>query len=299
MRLVSYGDPGDERPGVLTDDDRIVPLRPLLAARGVPDADMNDVLARLPALRTAIDALCADARDALPLDSVRLGPPVPRPRAIVAVGANYADHIREVTDPHTDFPEVPVLFSKPTSSLTGPYDPIVRPVESERLDYECELAVVIGRGGRRIAERDAGAHIAGYMIANDVTARDVFLREVRKNPAYLQILRGKGYDTFCPTGPWLLTADVAPARFRIRTWVNGELRQDGSDGQMVFGVGALVASVSDCMTLAAGDVILTGTPAGVGIGRVPPCYLGPGDSVRMEISGLGVMVSGVQGEVVF
>jgi len=191
-----------------------------------------------------------------------------------------------------------MLFSKPGTSLGGPRDPVVRPVESKELDYECELAVVIGRGGRRITPDEALAHIAGYMIANDVSARDIFAREMHKSPVYTQVLRGKGCDTFCPTGPWLLTADAAPdpGEFRLRTWVNDELRQDGTTAHMVFDVPTLVSSVSDSITLRPGDIILTGTPAGVGSSLRPPVYLNPGDVVRMEISDLGVMATPIRDE---
>ena len=298
MRLVSYGDRGNEQPGVLSDDDRIVPLRPLLDAAGIPNGDMNDVLADLANLRPRIEERLLDPADSAPLDSVRLGPPVVRPGAIVAVGANYAGHVNEVAALRGKLPEVPVLFSKPGTSLGGPHDPVVRPVESKELDYECELAVVVGRGGRRITPDQALEHVAGYMIANDVSARDIFAREMHRSPVFIQILRGKGCDTFCPTGPWLLTADAAPdiGEFRLRTWVNDELRQDGTTAQMAFDVPTLVASVSESVTLRPGDIILTGTPAGVGSSMRPPAFLNPGDVVRMEISGLGVMATPIHDE---
>ncbi|MFI5615824.1 fumarylacetoacetate hydrolase family protein, partial [Amycolatopsis sp. NPDC051903] len=255
MRLVSFGAAGGERPGVLTADDRIVPLDEV---PGVP-GDMNAILARLPELTPSLTDLVGTVSRA----DVRLGPPVPHPGTIVAVGANYREHVTEIVGPAGQFPDVPVLFTKPITALGGPCDPVVRPVESAELDYECELTVVIGRGGRRIPKEQAMAHVAGYLIANDVTARDVFSAELHKSPAYLQIMRGKGADTFCPTGPWLLTADEAPApdRFRLRTWVNDELRQDGTTAHLVFDVPTLVSSVSDTITLRPGDLILTGTPA--------------------------------------
>ncbi|MFD2474776.1 fumarylacetoacetate hydrolase family protein [Amycolatopsis silviterrae] len=290
MKLVSFGDAGSERPGLLAAGDRIVPLDEVPGVSG----DMNAILAQLPELRPRLAGLSGTVS----LADVRLGPPVPHPGAIIAVGANYRAHITEIAGPAGPFPDTPVLFSKPAAALGGPYDPVVRPVESAQLDYECELAVVIGRGGRRIPREQALAHVAGYLIANDVTARDVFLGEMHKSPAYLQIMRGKGADTFCPTGPWLLTADQAPApdRFRLRTWVNDELRQDGTTAQMIFDVPALVSSVSDAITLRPGDLILTGTPSGVGSTRQPPCFLQPGDTVRMEITGLGVMATPIRDE---
>jgi 2-keto-4-pentenoate hydratase/2-oxohepta-3-ene-1,7-dioic acid hydratase in catechol pathway len=299
MRLVSYGDDrGFEQPGALNDDDRVVPLRPLLDAAGIPNGDMNGLLAHLDTLRPRIEERLLDPTSSLPLDAVRLGPPVAHPGAIVAVGANYAGHVNEVDVLRGQLPEVPVLFSKPGTALSGPHDPIVRPLESKELDYECELAVVVGRGGRRITPDQALGHVAGYMIANDVSARDIFAREMHRAPAFIQTLRGKGSDTFCPTGPWLLTADAVPddGIFRLRTWVNDELRQDGTTAEMAFDVPTLVASVSASVTLWPGDVILTGTPAGVGYSMRPPTFLNPGDIVRMEISGLGVMVTPIHEE---
>jgi 2-keto-4-pentenoate hydratase/2-oxohepta-3-ene-1,7-dioic acid hydratase in catechol pathway len=260
---------------------------------------MNTVLAHLDVLRGPIEALLAGpGTGSLAPADVRLGPPVSRPGAIVAVGANYSEHVHEISGSAGNLPDDPVLFLKPATSLGGPHDPVVRPRESKELDYECEIAVVIGRGGHRIAEGDALGHVAGYMIANDVSARDVFVRDMAKSPTFVQILRGKGYDTFCPTGPWLLTADEVPdpQALRLRTWVNGELRQDGTATGMVFGIAAIVASVSTCMTLRPGDVILTGTPSGVGASLDPPAFLGPGDVVRLEIDGLGVMETPVVDE---
>ncbi|MEU9336667.1 fumarylacetoacetate hydrolase family protein [Streptomyces sp. NPDC048290] len=300
MRLVSYGDSGAEQPGVLRDDGRISPLGPLLTG-GSPHAraDMNDVLADLAGLRDRIGALLA-APDpaAVPLADVRLGPPVTRPGTIVAVGANYRAHVKEIDGLAGEPPAEPVLFIKPGTALGGPHDPVPRPRESAQLDYECEIAAVIGRGGRRIKPSEALGHVAGYMIANDVSARDVMLRDVARSPAFLQIVRGKGYDGFCPTGPWLLTTDEVPdpQALRLRTWVNGVPRQDGSGADMVFSVADIVASVSDCLTLRPGDVILTGTPAGVGASQDPPAYLRPGDSVRLEITGLGVMETPIREE---
>ncbi|MEV7287064.1 fumarylacetoacetate hydrolase family protein [Streptomyces sp. NPDC093252] len=294
MRLVSFGAPGSEQPGVLRDDGRVSPLGPLLpGAPALPGpSGMNEILAHLPALRDPIEALAAGPDPAaVPVEAVRLGPPVPAPGAIVAVGANYRAHIEEITGSADNLPSLPVLFIKPATSLGGPNDPVVRPAESAELDYECELAVVIGRGGRRIEASDALGHVAGYMIANDVSARDVMLRDIARGPAFFQVARGKGYDTFCPTGPWLLTADEVPdpQALTLRTWVNGAPRQHGTSADMVFGVAEIIASVSEFMTLRPGDVILTGTPAGVGISQNPPAYLEPGDVLRLTVTGLGTM----------
>jgi 2-keto-4-pentenoate hydratase/2-oxohepta-3-ene-1,7-dioic acid hydratase in catechol pathway len=261
VRLVSYGPRGAEQSGVLLDDG-IAPLADLaaaLAARVEPGDERID-----PA-------------------SVRLGPPVPSPQKIVVCGVNYPP----ASGPP---PRNPPLALRPPTSLAGPGDPIVVPPEAQELDYEAELAVVIGRTGRRIRRDDAPAHVAGYMCAQDLTAWDVLRGDTDLNPTYLQITRAKSFDTFCPTGPWLVTADeVDPASLRVRSWVNGELRQDESTASMLKDVPALVEWVSSSMTLVAGDILLTGTPAGIGASFDPPRYLRAGDVLRTELEGLGVM----------
>lgn len=296
MRLVSYGVTGAERPGVLVDERTIAPLAPLLSQLGLPTADMNAVLGVLPYLAERIKDRGYGTATRIDVAATRLGPPVPRPTTVVAVGANYAQHIAELSD--VARPAKPVLFVKPVSSLSGPGDDIVLPRETRMLDYECELGVVIGRGGRRIPRSEAMEHIGGFMIANDVTARDVFLGESDRHPLFMQVLRGKGYDTFCPTGPWLVTPDefTDPAGARLRLWVNDELRQDAVAGDMIFDVSALIASVSECLTLRPGDIILTGSPPGVGFALRPPRFLADGDTLRLEISGLGTMTTRVRDE---
>ena len=285
MSLVSFGEPGGEQPGLLADNDTVIPLREPL---GNPDLDMNDVLQLLSEVPTRLGALVDGGVDAIPLESIRLGPPVPHPGAIIAVGANYIGHLQEQ---NAQPPKQPMLFAKPVSSVAGPYDAIQRPPETRMLDYEIELAVVIGRPGRRISKDAALGHVAGYMIANDVTARDVFLGESHTNPLFLQILRGKGFDTFCPTGPWLVTADeiLDPSQLRLQLSINNEPRQDGGCDEMIFDVPTLIASASECFTLRAGDILLTGTPSGVGIGRQPPEFLQAGDQLELQITNLGIM----------
>lgn len=292
MKLVSFGGPGDEQPGVLANDETVIPLRNLMLRRGFANADMITVLHQLSTLRPSIDELISAGSGALSLGEVRLGPPIPQPRAVLAVGANYAGHVaedKEITRP--ELPDAPILFAKAASSVVGPYDAVHHPPETTMLDYEIELAVVIGRDGRRISRESALDHVAGYMISNDVTARDVFIGEAHKNPIYLQILRGKGYDTFCPTGPWLVTADEVPdpAGLELRLWVNDDLRQASRANQMIFDIPELVASASECLTLRTGDILLTGTPPGVGMSRQPPEFLKAGDELRLEITCLGVM----------
>ncbi len=209
--------------------------------------------------------------EAFPLADVTLLAPVPRPRAIFGIGLNYAAHARETGQA---LPEAPMVFLKlPSSSVPGD-GPVRRPAVVRRLDYEVELAVVMGAGGE----------IAGYAVADDVSARDLQKREP-------QWTRAKGADGFCPYGPWITTADEVPdpEDLQLRTWVNGELRQDARTNDLIFGVPEVVAFISETCTLEPGDLILTGTPSGVGAFSDPPTFLGSGDVVRIEIERLGAI----------
>jgi 2-keto-4-pentenoate hydratase/2-oxohepta-3-ene-1,7-dioic acid hydratase in catechol pathway len=203
------------------------------------------------------------------LEEIELLAPIPHPGTIFAIGLNYADHIAEMGNA---MPEWPTVFVKVSSSVAAPGGPILCPEVVKRLDYEGELMIAIGAGGRP----------AGYCVANDVTARDLQKREP-------QWVRAKGSDSFCPFGPWVTTADEVPdpQNLGIRTWVNGELRQDSNTSNLVFGIDALIAFLSQTCTLRPGDLILTGTPGGVGQGMQPPRYLQPGDTIRIEIDSLG------------
>ncbi len=205
-----------------------------------------------------------------PLDSIHLLPPV-LPSKIICVGRNYVAHAQEHA---AEVPEVPLLFLKPPSSVIGPNDYVVLPPQSKQVEHEAELAVVIGRQGRWIAPENALDYVFGYTIANDVTARDLQRRDG-------QWTRGKGFDTFCPIGPWIKT-DFDPADALITCHVNGEMRQMASTRDMVFSVRQLIAFSSSVMTLEPGDLILTGTPAGVGL-------LLPGDIVEISIENLGTL----------
>jgi acylpyruvate hydrolase len=205
------------------------------------------------------------------LDEVALLAPVPHPGTVFAIGLNYAKHVEETGGTK---PEQPIVFVKVAGSVAPPGGPIRRPEVVKRLDYEGELTIVIGAGGQ----------IGGYCIADDVSARDLQRREA-------QWTRAKGADTFCPYGPWITTADEVPdpGNLRLRTWVNGELRQDSSTADLIFGCDELVAFIAQTCTLAPGDLILTGTPNGVGAAMDPPAWLESDDTIRIEIESLGVI----------
>jgi 2-keto-4-pentenoate hydratase/2-oxohepta-3-ene-1,7-dioic acid hydratase in catechol pathway len=216
-----------------------------------------------------------------PLSEVRLLAPVPRPGKIICVGLNYRDHARETGQP---IPSEPVLFSKFANSVVGPGADVVVPPEAEQIDYEAELAVVIGRRASVVPTDKALDHVAGYACANDVSSRSLQFRSG-------QWLLGKAIDTFLPLGPYLVTADEVPdpQALGIRCLVNDELRQDSDTGEMVFGVAELVSFASRTITLEPGDLLVTGTPSGVGMASDPPRFLAPGDRMRVEVDGLGAL----------
>jgi 2-keto-4-pentenoate hydratase/2-oxohepta-3-ene-1,7-dioic acid hydratase in catechol pathway len=274
VNLLRIGPSGREVPAARTADGELRDLRPLttdidgafLADRGVERA--RDALATLPVLE--VEA------------GTRIGAPIARPSAIVCIGLNYADHATETGAP---VPAEPVVFAKATSTLTGPNDPILLPPGSTTTDYEVELAVVIGRAAHRLASPDeALAVVAGYAIANDVSERELQL-ERGGGQWYL----GKSCPTFNPLGPWLVPAEDVPdlQALALTLRVNGELRQSSSTGQMIFGVAHLVWYLSQHLHLEPGDVINTGTPAGVALGRPGTPYLQAGDVVEVSIEGLG------------
>jgi len=236
-------------------------------------------------------AMPAAAGPRLAVDAVTLEAPLPRPlRSLLCVGRNYRAHAAELAG--SVFRDIaakeepwPIVFSKFAECVIGPYDVVRLPgaAVSVQIDYESELAIVIGRGGRDIPAARALDHVFGYTIVNDVTARDVQLR-------HKQWDLGKSFDTFCPMGPWIVSADELDARdTRVRGWVNGELRQDARTPDMIFGIETLIETCSRGITLYPGDVIATGTPSGVGMGFDPPKWLGPGDVVRIEIDGIGAI----------
>jgi 2-keto-4-pentenoate hydratase/2-oxohepta-3-ene-1,7-dioic acid hydratase in catechol pathway len=242
----------------------------------------------------ALDRLTnlAQAAPKLPLAGVTLHAPFPRPaRNIFCVGKNYHEHAKEFANSGFDgsakeiVPEAPVIFTKPPSSVIGPGATIPGYLDpTSSVDYEGELTVVIGKGGRGIAREDALAHVFGYTIINDVTSRHL-------QHKHRQWVIGKGIDGFCPMGPAVMTADEAsdPRKLHLRTWVNGELRQDVKLADLIFDIPTLISTISAYITLEPGDLIATGTPVGVGLGFNPPKFLNKGDVVRIEVSGIGVL----------
>ncbi|QQP93036.1 fumarylacetoacetate hydrolase family protein (plasmid) [Skermanella sp. TT6] len=272
MKLVRFGAPGAEKPGLIDADGRLRDLSSVVA-----DIDGKalapDSLDRLRALDPA-------QLPAVP-EGTRLGSCVTGVGNFIAVGLNYADHAAESGMP---VPEEPVLFNKAPSCIVGPDDTVLIPPGSEKTDWEVELAIVIGRQGSYIAEADALDHVAGYCVCNDVSERSYQLERGG------QWTKGKGCPTFGPLGPWMVTRDEVENvdDLAMTLAVNGEVVQDGSTRTMIFKVPFLVSYISQFMTLMPGDVITTGTPPGVGLGMKPPRYLKDGDTMRVEIQGLGV-----------
>jgi 2,4-didehydro-3-deoxy-L-rhamnonate hydrolase len=300
MRFVSFGPRGNELPGVLAGDS-VLPLTRVMTDLGLPrTATLRSALPFLSLLNEAIAAALDRGDELIPVTGTRLGPPVTDPPNLFACGANYFAHLSEGALAMKSLPTLPVMFVKPQSALSGPGDPIVRPVECEQLDYEAELTVVIGKGGRRIPADRAAEHIAGYMIANDVSARDLGEGESKKLnvPVLYQLMRHKGWDTFLPTGPWLVTTDETGSYedIRLQTWVNGELRQDAYAREMNNNPYQIIEWLSATTTLQPGDLITTGTPSGVAMGMESPKWLVPGDTVRIEMTGLGRMETQVREE---
>ena len=280
MKFATFAHDGREQVGIV--DARAGRVHPLAAAR-----DMLDLIARYDALKRGL----APQGDGIPLAEVKLKAPIPRPaRNIVCVGKNYREHAKEFSQSGfeagavkgAEIDDYPAVFTKMPSSVTAPGStvPLHRHI-TQSVDYEAELTLVIGKGGRDIAKGDAYAHVFGYTIVNDVTARD-------RQRNHKQWFLGKALDGFCPMGPWIATADeVNPENLDVKCWVNGELRQDANTRDLIFDIPTLVATISAGLTLQPGDLIATGTPAGVGIGFNPPKFLKSGDTVRIAISGIG------------
>lgn len=278
MKLARYTHDGKTSIGSVQDD-RVINLDALLPAQG--RVDVSTLLA-LPEAMAAARALKANANNSVALNQVRLEAPILRPGKFMCLGMNYKDHEAEARRLGVPIPESQVWFSKQITCINGPFDDVHYPAVVERLDYEAEMGVVIGKGGRRISEGEALQHVAGYFVANDVSARDW----QAKSPTWTL---GKSFDTHGPIGPWIVTADEVadPQNLMVSLSVNGERRQHSSTELMTYSIARQIAYLSEVMTLEPGDILITGTPAGVGIAMEPPTYLRAGDVVRVEISGLG------------
>jgi len=285
LRIATYHYQGRRQVGLVSEDGATVsPLQ-------LTDAQAQRGALSLIEDRASDAAALPATGPAVALRDVRLEAPLPLPRRnIFCVGRNYHAHAKELSASvfknNAANPEAwPIVFTKVPECVIGPHDEVRLPGEavSAQIDYEAELAVVIGKSGRNIARDDALSHVFGYTIVNDVTARDVQMR-------HQQWDLGKSFDTFCPMGPWIVTADALDGtKTRVRCWVNGELRQDGQTTDFIFDIPTLIETCSRGITLYPGDVIATGTPAGVGMGMSPPQYLKTGDTVRIEIDGLGAL----------
>jgi 2,4-diketo-3-deoxy-L-fuconate hydrolase len=274
MKLIRFGERGRERPGVLRPDGRRIDVSAFGGDWG-EEFFASDGPTRLEGWLAENAARCPVVEE-----GVRLGPCIARPSKIVCIGLNYAGHVCETG---AEMPLEAVIFFKSTTALSGPNDDVVIPRGSQKTDWEVELAVVIGRRATYVPEERAMDYVAGYALHNDYSERDWQLERGG------QWVKGKSFDTFAPIGPFLATPNEIPDPHRLRLWltVNGELLQESNTSDLVFGVPALVSYLSQFMTLLPGDVISTGTPAGVGLGLQPPRYLKPGDVVELGIDGLG------------
>ena len=274
MKLIRFGNPGAERPGILDEHN----VRRDLSDRF---ADWDREFFNGDGLERLREYLAINPRPTAIGDGERWATPVARPGKVICIGLNYSDHAKES---NMAIPEEPIVFQKGSNTVVGPYDPIIIPRGSEKTDWEVELGVVIGRDARYLPSTEAAAdHIAGYTVVNDVSERAFQLERGG------QWTKGKSCDNFSPTGPWLLTADeVADVHnLGLKLSVNGQTMQDGNTKNLIFDVYYIIHYLSQFMTLEAGDLILTGTPAGVGLGMKPPVYLKTGDVVALGIDGLG------------
>jgi 2,4-diketo-3-deoxy-L-fuconate hydrolase len=280
MKLIRYGAPGQEKTGVVIND--------IWYDTSAFGEDYNEVFFENDGLKR-LEAFIAANADSLSVvaEGSRLGSPIARPSKIVCIGLNYADHARES---NAAIPSEPIIFMKSTTSLAGPFDDIVIPKNSVKTDWEVELAIVIGKKATYVEESDALNYVAGYVLHNDVSEREF---QLERNGTWD---KGKGCDTFAPLGPFLATPDEIEDVHNIRLWlnVNGQKMQDGNTSNFIFNIPFVVSYISQFMTLLPGDVISTGTPAGVGLGFKPPVYLKEGDVVELGADGLGVSVQKVK-----
>jgi len=289
MKLLTYDAGHGPRAGLLQDDS-VLDLH--AASGGALSADMIELLSADPelgAVRRLAEARSApDGAHGCPLSEVRLCAPVPRPRKVVCLGGNYSDHAAESGMPT---PQEPIIFCKASTAVIGPTDTIVLPEASTEVDYEVELAFVIARAARLVSAADAMAHVAGYTVLNDVSARDY----QRYKPGGQWFL-AKSFDTFCPLGPWIVTPDELADPHALDLWceVSGERLQSSNTAQMIFGVAEIIEYVSRVLTLEPGDVVATGTPPGVGFARTPPRFLKAGEMVRCHVEGVGTLENPVE-----
>jgi 2-keto-4-pentenoate hydratase/2-oxohepta-3-ene-1,7-dioic acid hydratase in catechol pathway len=287
MRLATFATPNGPRAAARTADGRYIDLAATDPA--LPNSVRGLLAGGSATLAAAARAVASPKAVALPADTRRL-PPVPDPSKILCIGLNYRDHAIESGVP---IPAEPVLFGKFTNTLIADGDPVVLPRVSSKVDYEAELVVVIGKRGKHIPEANALEYVAGYMPGHDVSARDWQFKGDAK-----QWIAGKSFDTFAPTGPDLVTADEVPDphALGISLRLNGQVMQQSSTAQFIFGVPAMIAYLSQVFTLEPGDLIFTGTPPGVGAARKPPVFLKAGDTVEVEVEKLGVLRNPVRAE---
>jgi len=281
MRLITFGTPGNWT-AAFEIEGRAVALDAAARAAGWPETGLtNRRLLTLGPEKMAELAKAAATLPGEPIANLRLGPPIPDPQKIICIGLNYHDHAKEVG---AKPPPSPIFFAKFANSLAGPLDDLIPPRDENHVDYEAELAVVIGRPGRYIKRADALSHVAGAMAFNDVSARDFQLA----NQLWTS---GKAVDTFGPCGPALVTVDDLGdlQDLSVKTRVNGDTVQNGTTAQMIFGIAELIEFLTRVMTLEPGDIIATGTPAGVARAHTPPRFLKPGDVVEVEIQGIGTL----------
>lgn len=291
MKLLRFNHPQDSRPriGVAVEDGVIDVTASVQSALGADDLT-PEVLRRGGELAAAV---AGTGGDPLPLDGITIAPPLPGfARNLFAIGRNYATHVLEGARARGVAPELPtkpVIFTKaPSTVIAAGETVVIDTTATQKPDYEGELCIVIGRDGANITHDEAMSYVFGYTIANDVSARDAQFEHV-------QWFKGKNFDTFCPLGPWIVTADeLDPSNIQVTTRVNGETRQDDNTKNFIFDVATVIVELSRGLTLRAGDVILTGTPEGVGFAMDPPRFLADGDVVEVEIEGIGVLSNPVR-----
>jgi 2-keto-4-pentenoate hydratase/2-oxohepta-3-ene-1,7-dioic acid hydratase in catechol pathway len=284
MRFVTFESGGKSRPGLVTASDLVIDL-----SSGGFSSIIELIEAGTAGLaKVEAFAAIAGSENTHPLNSVKLRAPIPRPRKLICVGLNYRDHAAETNSP---IPGVPTIFNKFATAVIGPGDDIVLPKVSKSPDYEAEFAFVIGLGGRHIAAEDWRKHMFGYTLINDVSARDY-------QRATTQWLMGKTFDTFAPMGPWIVTADeiADPHSLDIQLEIDGEILQNSNTRELIFKIPDLIAFLSSVFTLEPGDIVSTGTPAGVGVARNPQRFLRPGEEVTVRIPGIGELLNPVVAE---